>query len=49
MPGEVLTARAAARLRVPLAELTPAEREYARTARRTLGIAIVRARTPRRW
>ncbi len=47
--GDAITAaRAAARLRVPLAELTVAELRRAREARRTLGRAIVKARLPRR-
>lgn len=44
----VYAARAAARLRVPLADLTVAELKGAREARRTLGRAIVKARLPRR-
>jgi len=49
LSGDAITAaRAAARLRVPLADLTPAEVRRAREARRTLGRAIVKARLPRR-
>ncbi|HEY3218454.1 MAG TPA: hypothetical protein VGK15_05145 [Candidatus Limnocylindria bacterium] len=44
----IFAARAAARIRVPLAQLSAAELLRAREARRTLGRAIVKARLPRR-
>lgn len=43
-----LAARAASRLRVPGAVITPGEHALARDARRTVGRAIVNARLPRR-
>jgi len=43
----ILAARAAARMRVPMAGLTAAEVLRAREARRTLGRAIVKARLPK--
>jgi hypothetical protein len=44
----IFAARAAARVRVPLAQLSVAELLRAREARRTLGRAIVKARLPHR-